>query len=212
LTCILTPPASGVWSRRCFWAARLPWTIGALLGNGGAVVSLRRAPLATAAICPLHQATIFFALLFGVVFALFATIVGESWRNPRYLLFIQTYWLLLGAAGIVAAIAFVIRSPRGQAVAVGAAALLLVILMQDDAFAATRERMLGYEHAFAYVAANRQPGDMVMTPQAAGCALVTGAPCDYYTQGRDFEPFVLVRRPPDRPVERRDAAVHPAAA
>jgi hypothetical protein len=143
-------------------------------------------------------------LLFGVVFALFATIVGESWRNPRYLLFIQTYWLLLGAAGIVAAIAFVIRSPRGQAIAVGVASVLLVLLMQDAAFAATRERMLGYEHAFAYVAANRQPGDMVMTPQAAGCALVTGAPCDYYTQGRDFEPFVLAAG--DRLIDRWSGA------
>jgi 4-amino-4-deoxy-L-arabinose transferase-like glycosyltransferase len=172
--------------------SRLPWTIGALLAAGGALVSLRRVRWRLCDLPTTHQATLFFGLLFGVVFALFATLVGESWRNPRYLLFIQTYWLLLGAAGIVAAIAFVIHSARGQTVAVGAAALLLVILMQDDASAATREQMLGYEHAFAYVAANRQPGDIVMTPQAAGCALVTGAPCDYYTQGKDFEPFVLV--------------------
>lgn len=172
--------------------SRLPWTIGALLAVSGALVSLRRVRWRLCDLPTTHQATLFFGLLFGVVFALFATIVGESWRNPRYLLFIQTYWLLLGAAGIVAAIAFVIRSARGQAIAVAAAALLLVLLMQDAAFAATRARMLGYEHAFAYVAAQRQPGDIVMTPQAAGCALVTGAPCDYYTQGKDFEPFVLV--------------------
>ncbi len=184
--------------------ARLPWSIGALLAIGGAVVMLRRAAWRLRGLSTPHQATIFFALLFGVVFALFATIVGESWRNPRYLLFIQTYWLLLGAAGIVAAIAFVIRSPRGQAIAVGVASVLLVLLMQDDAFAATRERMLGYEHAFAYVAANRAPGDLVMTPQAAGCALVTGAPCDYYTQGRDFEPFVLASG--DRLIDRWSGA------
>jgi len=171
--------------------ARLPWTIGALAAVGAALVNLRRVRGHCQELASSSQATLFFALLFGVVFVLFATIVGASWRNPRYLLFIQSYWLLIGAAGMVGAIAFAIRSPRGQAVAVAATSLLLVFLMQDDAFAATRERMLGYEHAFAYVAAQRQPGDIVMTPQAAGCALVMGAACDYYTQGRDFEPFVL---------------------
>lgn len=171
--------------------ARLPWSIGALLAIGGAVALLRRSGWRLRTLPTPHQATIYFALLFGVVFALFATIVGESWRNPRYLLFIQPYWLLLGAVGIVAAITFVIRNSRGQAVAISAASVLLAFVMQDDAFAATRERMLGYEHAFAYVAANRAPGDLVMTPQAAGCALVTDAPCDYYTQGKDFAPFVL---------------------
>lgn len=63
--------------------------------------------------------------------------------------------------------------------------------MQDDALATTRERMLGYEHAFAYVAsaapARRHRDDAAGRRLCAG----NGAPCDYYTQGRDFEPFVL---------------------
>lgn len=185
--------------------ARLPWTLGALMAVGAALVSLRRLRWRLHELPPPHQATLFFALLFGVVFLLFATIVGASWRNPRYLLFIQSYWLLIGAAGIVGAIAFVIRSARGRAIAVGAASALLFFLMQDDAFAATRERMLGYEHAFAYVAAQRQPGDIVMTPQAAGCALVTGTPCDYYTQGKDFAPFVLATAD-DRLIDRWSGA------
>jgi 4-amino-4-deoxy-L-arabinose transferase-like glycosyltransferase len=184
--------------------ARLPWTIGALAAILVALTRLQRRRWRLCDLAPSDQATIFFALLFGVVFALFATLVGASWRNPRYLLFIQSYWLLLGAAGLVQIIALLIRRPRGQAVAVGAVALLLVILMQDDALSTTRERMLGYEHAFAYVAAQRQPGDIVMTPQAAGCALVMGAPCDYYTQGRDFEPFVLVAG--DRLIDRWSGA------
>ncbi|HHY55772.1 MAG TPA: hypothetical protein GYA08_10080 [Chloroflexi bacterium] len=172
-------------------APRLPWTMGALVAVGAAGFALHRRHWRIPTLSSAQQATLFFALLFGVVFALFATVVGESWRNPRYLLFIQAYWLLIGAAGMVGAVAFVIRNPRAQAIAIGAAGMALAWLMWDDAIAATRERMLGYEHAFAYVAAQRQPGDLVMTPQAAGCALVTGAPCNYYTQGKDFAPFVL---------------------
>jgi hypothetical protein len=184
--------------------ARLPWSIGALLAIGGAVVMLRRAA-GDCAICPTpHQATIFFALLFGVVFALFATIVGESWRNPRYLLFIQTYWLLLGAAGIVAAIAFVIRSPRGQAIAVGVASAAARDLDAGRRFRRHARTDAGLRARLCLRRRQPQPGDMVMTPQAAGCALVTGAPCDYYTQGRDFEPFVLVSG--DRLIDRWSGA------
>ncbi|HHW88947.1 MAG TPA: hypothetical protein GX400_22385, partial [Chloroflexi bacterium] len=185
--------------------ARLPWTLGALVAVGAALVSLHRRRWRLRELPSPHQATLFFALLFGVVFLLFATIVGASWRNPRYLLFIQSYWLLIGAAGMVGAIALVLRSTRSQTVAIGVASVLLLFLMQDDAFAATRERMLGYEHAFAYVAARRQPGDIVMSPQAAGCALVTEVPCDYYTQGKDFAPFVLATTD-DRLIDRWSGA------
>lgn len=184
--------------------SRLPWTVAALLATGAAFVMLRRVGWRLHDLLPAQQATLYFALLFGIVFALFATIVGASWRNPRYLLFIQSYWLLLGAAGIVSVVNVLIRSQRGRAVAIGGVCVLLVAYMQDDALSATRERMLGYENAFAYVAAHRQPDDIVMTPQAAGCALVTGAPCSYYTQGKDFEPFVLVAG--DRLIDRWSGA------
>ncbi|HQY91800.1 glycosyltransferase family 39 protein [Caldilinea sp.] len=171
--------------------SRLPWTLGALLAIGYALAALGQRRWRLRDLALPQQATLFYALLFGSVFLLFATLVGASWRNPRYLLFIQSYWLLLGAAGIMGVIMYFLHSRRWQAIAVSAVCVLLVVLMQKDAMSATRERMLGYEHAFAYVATQRAPGDLVMTPQAAGCALVLGAPCDYYTQGRDYEPFIL---------------------
>lgn len=185
---------AGLWrlSESLFLApSRLLWTLGALLAIGYALAALGQRRWRLRDLALPQQATLFYALLFGSVFLLFATLVGASWRNPRYLLFIQPYWLLLGAAGIVGVIAYFLPSRRWQALAVAAGCVLLGGLMQKDALSATRERMLGYEHAFAYVAAHQQPGDLVMTPQAAGCALVLGAPCDYYTQGRDYEPFVL---------------------
>ncbi len=48
----------------------------------------------------------------------------------------------------------------------------------------------GYDRVLAYVAAQRQPGDVTMSPQPPACALVLG-PCDYYAAQVMYEEFVV---------------------
>jgi hypothetical protein len=50
----------------------------------------------------------------------------------------------------------------------------------------------GYDRVFEYVAAQRQPGDIVLSPQPPACAFVLGTPCDYYAVQRVYEEFVIV--------------------
>lgn len=49
----------------------------------------------------------------------------------------------------------------------------------------------GYDRVLAAVAAQRRPGDVVLSPQPPACAFVLGAPCDYYAVQRVYEEFVI---------------------
>ncbi len=81
--------------------ARLPWTLGALLAVGAALVTLARRRWRLLDLDTFHQATLFFALQFVFVLGFILTLVGGQWRDARYLFFVQPCLLLTGAAGAV---------------------------------------------------------------------------------------------------------------
>jgi 4-amino-4-deoxy-L-arabinose transferase-like glycosyltransferase len=171
---------------------RLLWTLGALVAFGVALYVLaqnqwrpNRLPLS-------HQATLFFVLQLLFVLAVVFTLVGTSWREGRYLFFVQPLWLLVGAGGI----GFLLGQPRlalwvqrGALVVITA---LLLFLQWPSAQAVLQQQVEGYDLALAWLAQNRQPGDVVLSPQPPACALVLG-PCDYYAVQRGYEEFVIKR-------------------
>ncbi len=172
---------------------RLPWTIAALVAVTVALIAIRRNRWRIAGLAPFHQATLWYAAQFLFVLGVLLTVVGEDWRHPRYVLFIQQFWLLVGAAGAIWVIDRLLKGGTGRWIATAAVTGMALFFMWSDAIDMTEREMLGYEQGFAYVADQRTPGDVVMTPQAAGCALVLGDPCDYYMRQAGYEPFVIRR-------------------
>ncbi len=172
---------------------RLPWTIAALIALTVALVGVGRNRWRIAGLAPFHQATIWYSAQFLFVLGVLLTVVGEDWRHPRYILFIQQFWLLVGAAGTLWVVDRLLTGSMGRWIATIAVTGIAVFFMWSDAVDMSEREMLGYEQGFAYVADQRAPGDLIMTPQAAGCALVLGAPCDYYMRQEGYEPFVIKR-------------------
>jgi 4-amino-4-deoxy-L-arabinose transferase-like glycosyltransferase len=182
---------------------RLPWTLAGVLAFGVALVALARNGWRPAQLSSFDQATIFFALPFGFVLAFILTLVGGQWREARYLFLVQPLWLLPGAAGAVWVIdrllalrsngqAFLIVSAKTwRWIATAGLSALLVWTWWQPATAVLTRQVEGYDRVFAYVAANRQPGDVVMSPQPPACAFVLGEPCDYYAVQRVYEEFVI---------------------
>lgn len=171
--------------------SRLVWTLLALFAAGVALVALVRRRMRVADLAPFHQATLYFALHLAAVWLVMVTVVGESWHEPRFMLFVQPNWLLLGAAGLVIGIDALVKAP-GWRLAVTAGAIgVLVWVALPLAQAAIRPVTVDYTAALEYVAAHRTPGDRVATPQPPACAWTMGEPCAYYARGLDFEPYVL---------------------
>jgi hypothetical protein len=194
---------------------RLPWTAASLLAIGAALLLWVRRGGRPALLPPFHQATLFFALPLGFMLAFILTLVGGQWRESRYLFLVQPLWLLLGAAGAAwtierifaprASIAQVVDATRGNQrkpldtverwrwLATAALSVLLVWSWWRPATAVLARQVEGYDRVFAYVAANRQPGDVILSPQPPACAFVLGAPCDYYAVQRVYEEFVILK-------------------
>lgn len=175
---------------------RLVWTVGMLLAlglalgvlarrQGGGLWGVIRLPLH-------HQATLFFLLQLGFVLAVIFTLVGTTWREGRYLYFIQPLWLLIGAGGIGWLLQRLATYRWVQGIAWMAVAGLVVVMQWSPAQAVLREQVEGYDLALAWLAEARQPGDVVLSPQPPACALVLG-PCDYYAVQRGYEEFVIQR-------------------
>jgi hypothetical protein len=162
-----------------------------------------------------HQATLFFALQFVFMLAFILLFVGGQWRETRYLFLVQPAWLLVGAAGAVWAIDWLVdrftwRASAPQAwrwAATAMVALLLAFSLWQPAQAVLGRQVEGYDKVLAYVAQQRQPGDVVMSPQPPACAFVLG-PCDYYAVQKVYEEFVVPRglAPGGEPVDRWSGA------
>ncbi|MCB9138063.1 MAG: glycosyltransferase family 39 protein [Caldilineaceae bacterium] len=171
--------------------ARLPWTIAGLLALGVALVlwgqmrSLEKLPR-------FHQATLFFALQFGFVFLVMLTLVGTTWRDARYLFFVQPFWLLCGAAGMVWLIDRLLTQENMRWAVTGVTALVLLALFWQPARSTLAQQVEGYDRVFAYVADVRQPGEVVLSPQPPACAQVLGE-CDYYAIQHGYEEYVIQR-------------------
>lgn len=182
---------------------RLPWTLVGLLAVGVALMALARSGWRPAQLAVFDQATIFFALPFGFVLMFILTLVGGQWREARYLFLVQPLWLLLGAAGVVWVIdrllmprsnqqaSFFSSTEKWRWIATAGASALLVWAWWQPATAVLTRQVEGYDRVLEYVAANRQPGDVVMSPQPPACAFVLGEPCDYYAVQRVYEEFVI---------------------
>ncbi len=171
---------------------RLLWTVGALVALGVALYTLVRQQWQPYRLPLSQQATLFFSLQLLFVLAVVFTLVGTSWREGRYLFFVQPLWLLVGAGGIGIGLGRLASYRWAQAGALATVAGLVVFLQWPSAQAVLQQQVEGYDLALAWLADNRQPGDVVLSPQPPACALVLG-PCDYYAVQRGYEEFVIQR-------------------
>lgn len=169
---------------------RLPWTLFGIVAVAVAVWSLAQVRGQLLTLPGFHQATLFFALQFVAVFVFILLLVGGTWREARYLYLVQPFWMLVGAAGMVWAIERFLRGARARGVATGAVATLLIALQWPAGTAVLAQQVEGYDRVLAYVAAERRPDDVIMTPQPPACALALG-PCDYYAVQRGYEEYVI---------------------
>ena len=170
--------------------ARLPWTVLGLIGVGTALAAWGRQRGRINALGRFHQATLFFALQFAAVLLIVFLLVGTSWREARYLYFVQPFWLLLGAAGAVWLLDRLIAGARWRWLATAALLAGVAVSMWPGARATSAAQVEGYDRVLAYVAANRGADDVILSPQPPACALVLG-PCDGYAIQRGYEEFVI---------------------
>ncbi len=175
---------------------RLVWTVGALLAVIIALVALRNVRWQLLALSRAQQATLFFALQFLFVLVVILTLVGTAWREARYLLLIQPFWLLVGAAGVIGLLDRLIHH---QVLRIASLALLTVLIFATSlqpALAVLTQQVEGYDLALGYLASARKSppdaNDVVMSPQPPACALVLGS-CNYYAVQRDYAEFVIKR-------------------
>lgn len=176
--------------------ARLPWTLAALGTVALALWAKKREGEG--------QATLFFALLFGTMFGIILLFVGETWRDHRYLFIVQPFWLLLGAAGVVAAVERLVAR-RVQPLVLSGVAVAACLSLGPLAWGTLTTQQEGYDLALAYVAGERAAGDVVLTPQPPACALLLG-PCDYYAIQHGYEEYVIRRRADGALVDRWSGA------
>lgn len=138
-----------------------------------------------------HQATLFFFLQFLVVGLILVLVVGDSWHDKRFGLMIQPAWLLTGAAGVIWLVDAIAKNVHWQRLTTIALTVLVVWPLWPMAQNVLARRGEGYDAVFAYVAAQRQPEDKVMTPQPPACVVILGEPCDYFARERGYEPYVI---------------------
>ena len=144
---------------------RLPWTLAGLLALGAALAALARAGGQLRQIPCSHQATLFFALPLFFVLAFILTLAGGQWRETRYLFLVQPLWLLLGAAGLIGIVDRLWTNERWRSGVTVLLTALLLGLGWPAAKAVLDRQVEGYDRVFEYVAAQRQPGDIVLSPQ-----------------------------------------------
>ncbi len=172
---------------------RLAWTLPGLLAVGVALRALARSAGRVAAVHHFHRATLFFAGQFAFVLIFILTLVGGQWRETRYLFLVQTCWLLVGAAGMAGLVERLLPRAAWRWAATAALAVLLAWLSWAPAHAVLARQVEGYDRVFEFVAGERRPGDVVISPQPPACAFVLGEPCDYYAVQRIYEEFVIPR-------------------
>jgi 4-amino-4-deoxy-L-arabinose transferase-like glycosyltransferase len=170
---------------------RLPFTLGALVAVAVALALLARQRGRPARLPLFHQATLFFALNFLGVFAILLALVGGTWREARYLLIIEPLWLLVGAAGLVWIIDRLTQRASLRWALTGAASLGVALLLWAPAQTLLAQQVEGYDRVLAWVAAQRAPGDVILSPQPPACAIMLGELCDYYMVGTGWEPYVI---------------------
>ena len=171
---------------------RIVWTLFSAAALIVASVRLLRLGGRLRSLAGPDQATLYFGLQLGAVGLIMATVVGPSWHDVRYILFVQPAWLLLGAAGMVMTIDLISVHGRARWAMTAATGMALIWLIWPLTLGALRQETDGYAAAFAYVAQQRTPGDRIATPQPTACAWSLGAPCDYYARALDYAPYAVI--------------------
>ena len=130
----------------------------------------------------------YLAAVFGLTLLVLLFVTDPSWKSPRYLFMLLPIFYLSLSAAIFGLAEQIPGLPRRQWVLAGAALLLVLAGSWPTAWAAAREKVAGYDHAFEAVAAQWQPGDAVITfvPQAAIFYL---GGSDYLTVPADYRGF-----------------------
>ena len=154
---------------------RLAWTIFGLVAVIVALVSLKPVHWQLSALSRFHQASLYFALLFIFVFVVLLALVGTTWRDARYLLLVQSFWLLVGSAGLVWTIDRLLAGQRWRWIVTVAAGTLLALLLWPGAQGTLAQQVEGYDRVLDYVAEHRQEGDRFLSPQPPACALALGS-------------------------------------
>jgi len=170
----------------------LVWTVAALIAVAVALVVAIRSRSLTR-IAPEHQSTLYFALPVAGILASLFLLVGTSWRDTRYLLLVQPFWLLLGAAGIVWLLRWVATAagrPHWTAALAGSACVAMALYALTGWGALDRQEE-NFEQAFRRVVEQRAEGSAVLSPQPPACAWVLGEPCDGYAIQRGYEEYVI---------------------
>ena len=185
---------------------RLLWTLAGLWALGVAFFALHKVQWRLQELSLFHQATLLVALQFWFVVALIFSFVGTSWRDPRYLFLVQPLWILLGAAGVIWLLEWLVSiyshyigadaiyRVRTYVIGWGVAMLCIAALISlyPAAEGAVNQQVEGYDKVLGFLASVRQPDDVILSPQPPACALVLGS-CDYYAVQRGYEEFVIPR-------------------
>ncbi|MGB0383682.1 MAG: ArnT family glycosyltransferase [Ardenticatenaceae bacterium] len=179
---------------------RLLWTSFAILSLIALFYVLWNKKGKLTALPPFYQATFFFSMQFILVFIMLLTIVGHDWRKPRFVLMVQPFWLLVGATGMVLLIDQLkkhirinIRAFHWHLLTIGGVSTLILALMWPEAIYTTRVMRGHYERTLAYLAANLQPEDVVISTQPPACAFGIGFACDYYVLQEGYKAYVTQR-------------------
>lgn len=156
-----------------------------------ALVQLRKVGWRPPRLPQFHEATLFFLVHFLIVAGFLIFVVGINWHDKRFGLMIQPWWLLAGAAGAIWLLDRVSTHWLWQGVTMIGLSALVVWPLWPMAQRLVVRPGEGYDAVFAYVAAQRQADDVVMTPQPPACVFILGQPCDYYARERGYEPYVI---------------------
>ena len=183
---------------------RLPWTLGMAVAF---LLASREWGKAGGEWRQLHRATFFFGMTFLFVLAVILVLVGGTWREARYLLLVQPFWLLCGAAGMVQVGDWLAARleerfrPAARRLWLGVLTLACAALLWPGAQVAMTTQVEGYDRVLAQVAARRQPAELILSPQPPACAFVLGR-CDFYAIQRGYEEFVISQPPGGALVDR----------
>ncbi|MDQ7028641.1 MAG: glycosyltransferase family 39 protein [Ardenticatenia bacterium] len=173
-----------IYAQQAYWPVMAAFVMALLL----VVLSGWRRP-GPARTWPLQSLT-FFSVPFVWSLIVLVFLAGSTWRESRYMLFVEPMGALASAAGLwwMLEPAARFRFRRGLYVAwiVGAGAMLW-----PKAWDASSARNADYVSPFAHVAAERRPGDVVVTPLIQVCAFLLPGGCDYYAREDGYGPTLL---------------------
>jgi len=142
----------------------------------------------------------FLYIVFGTTFLEMILLVGQTWRNPRYLFILLPVFYLIASQVMITLVVHISQklriSSRFQRRAVLTStyslAVLLMLFSFPSAYGVTRTQVWGYDLAFDYVRGHWQEGDVVLTIAPYACDLYLER-CDYYATQFDYEEYIFER-------------------